>query len=61
MDACVRGPGLSVTVLLLRRRTTRGLGESPVHYLTSQFVDVLEVGCHPQEDHHVRADVSGQE
>jgi hypothetical protein len=61
MDACVLEPGLSVTGLPLPRRMKKGQVESPAYYLTSQFVDVLEVGCRHQEDHHARVDVSGQE
>jgi len=61
MDACVLEPGLSATGRPLRRRMKKGQVESHVCCLTSQFVGVLEVGCHPQEDHHARADVSGQE
>jgi hypothetical protein len=61
MDACVLELELSVTGHPLRRRMMRGQVESPVCYLTSQFVDVLEVGCHLLADHHARADVSDQE
>ena len=61
MDAYVLEPGLSVTGRPLPRILMIGQVESPVYYLTGQFVDVLEVGCHPQEDHHARADVSCQE
>jgi hypothetical protein len=61
MDACVLEPELSVTGRPLQRRMMRGQVESLAYYLTSLFVDVLEVGCHRQEDHHARADVSGQE
>lgn len=61
MDACVPEPVLSVTGRPPRRRMMREQVESPVYYLTSQFVDVLEVGYHLREDHHARADLSGQE